>query len=65
MLVVLTDHIDCAGPAGPMMPVLTSLMEDMRALLATPILPKAGPGQAMGSLMEVYHRVRTAQGDNR
>jgi len=51
------------GPNGPRSPVLSSLMSDMQKILSTPILPRGG--EAMASVMEMYSRVRGAQGDNR
>ena len=52
------------GPDGPGMPFLTTFIEDMRSLMATPILPKSG-SEVMYSLREIMHNMRNHQGDNR
>ena len=52
------------GPDGPGMPFLTTFIEDMRSLMATPILPKSG-SEVMYSLREIIHNMRNHQGDRR
>ena len=52
------------GPDGPDMPFLTTFIEDMRSLMATPILPKSG-SEVMYSIREIMHNMRNHQGDNR
>ena len=52
------------GPNGPVMPFLGSFVSDMRSLLATPLLPRAG-SNVMLSMREILHNMQHAQGDQR
>ena len=49
---------------GPRIPFISTFINDMRNLMATPLFPRSG-SDVMFSIREIMHNMRNASGDNR